>query len=171
MAPKPRCYPTLPPSFFSSLSVEQQKQFNQIIRSCEIHFAQQYSFSGELLKKEGFISMVYDRLLMKETVLPSGISRKMFLILLIVWFIKRSPRYKNDFITGALIFEVSKHYLSDIPQIWPRQQIKYLAKYGWIGLNKTNKSYFVTEQGSLLIKSYSEHYKKLHDSFFTPLSL
>lgn len=171
MGQKPIHYPTFPPSFFSSLNREQRIQFNQIIRSCEIHFANKYSFSGELLKKEGFISMVYDRLLMQETVLPSGISRKMFLILLIVWFIKRSPRYKNEFTTGALIFEVSKQYLSDIPQLWPRQQIKYLAKYGWLGLNKTNKSYFVTEQGSLLIKAYSEHYKKLHDSFFSPLSL
>jgi hypothetical protein len=174
MSGKPKqTLPPVPPSFFLSLDDTQRNQLTHLLNAYRVHYANYYSFSVEMLKKSGFMYEMYETLIWNETIKQSGISKSMFRLLLLIYFLEKSPKYKNIRLTQDVIFKASK-LMRYVNRLWPQQNIKYLEKYGWLTvylLRWKKKQYFVSEQGHTLITSFGVKYAELFNDFFEPLSL
>jgi hypothetical protein len=165
--------PSVPPSFFLSLTPEQRKQLTQIIYSYKAHYSAHFSFSGEMIKKNGFVVGIWENTLWHEIIKPSGMTKNMFRIMKFIWFLEHSPRFKNTRLTKSVIVEEIKVMLK-IYRLWPAKNLPYLERYGWLTvhiLRHRQKQYFVSEKGLSLITAYSLRYQELFNDFFEPLSL
>jgi hypothetical protein len=170
-----KIHPSIPSSFFSSLSSEQQKQLTQLLHAYRVHYANYYAFCGETIKKSGFIFIIWERILWKEIVKPTGISPNMFRLLLLIWSISKSPKYANnaDGLTRPVIIEHAK-VMACIPRIYPQNNLRYLDKWGWVRVHKlrwNRKQYFVSDKGTTLIAAYSIRFQELFNQVFEPLNL
>jgi hypothetical protein len=165
--------PPVPPSFFLSLTSAQQKQLTHLLNAYKIHYECYYSFSGEMLKKTGFVYEIWEGLIRNETVKQSGISKSMFRLLLFVYFLGKSPKFKDIRLTKDIIKRETR-VMRYINRLWPEKNLKYLVKYGWLNvhlLRYRKKQYFVSEKGNDLIMIYGLKYAELFNNFFQPLSL
>ncbi len=165
--------PSVPPSLFLSLNATQQKQLSQLLIAYRTHYANYYSFSGELIKKNGFITGVYEHVLYQEVLQPRLITKNMFRLLLFIWFLQHSIKFKDIRLTKQVICDEIK-CMGNIYRLWPDKNLKYLAKYEWITVHKlrmNRKQYFVSEKGRNLIMIYSQRFQDLYNNLFEPLSL
>jgi hypothetical protein len=174
MSGKPKStIPPVPSSFFLSLTLDQRNQLTHLLKAYRLHYANYYSFSGEMLKKSGFMYEMYETLIWNETIKQSGISKSMFRLLLLIYFLDKSPQYKNIRLTQSVIFKAAK-LMRYVHRLWPQMNIKYLEKYGWLTvqlLRWKKKQYFVSEKGHSLITAFGVKYNDLFNDFFEPLAL
>lgn len=168
-----RAIPPVPPSFFLSLTTKQQRELTHLLNAYKIHYELYYSFSGETLKRSGFVYEVWQQLLWNEVIKPSGINKSMFRLLLFIYFLGKSPKFKDIRLTKDVIIKESK-VMRHINRLWPAKNLKYLEQYGWVTvhlLRYRKKQYFVSEKGIGLITSFGLEYGKLFNDFFQPLAL
>lgn len=165
--------PPVPADFFSSLSPEQQKQLTHLLKAYRYYYEQYYSFSGEMIKKNGFINGVFEVRLCKDVIEPAGMTRNMFRMMVFIWFLQKSPRFKDIRLTNKEIKQ-QLHYMGRINRLWPFRNIIYLTKYGWLTAHKfrnKQKQFFVSEKGINLITAYSLRFQELYHEVFEPLHL
>ena len=167
--------PSVPPSFFSSLTIEQQKQFRQIITSYRLHYSNYYQFSGEMIRREAFVFSLWRVRLFKEVLEPELITNEMYHLLSIIYYLSISPRYKDIRITKALIYQVSKELgYCGLTRLKPQQNLRSLVKYNWLTIHRLRRNqaqYFLTQKGRDLMIKYSLRFTELYNDFFEPLNL
>lgn len=156
--------------FFSSLSPEQQKQFTIIVGEQHTRLKKYYDFKRGLLFETGFILFLWGNRLFEEVVKPTLMSKSMWRLLIFVWALKHTQKYKDEHLTRKIIITESQN-MGKIQKMWPMRNLIALEKYGWLGTTKgvwNTKRYFITEQSRLLIHHYSLSYSRLFDEFFLP---
>lgn len=167
--------PAVPPSFFSSLTIEQQKELRRILTAYRLHYSTYYSFSGEIIRRESFIFSLWRVRLYKEVIEPAKITNEMFHLLSIVYYLGISPRYKDTRITKQVIIDIVKGMgYCGLTRLFPQQNLRYLVKYEWLSIHRlrNNKAqYFITQKGRDIMIKYSLQFTELFNSFFESLSL
>lgn len=166
--------PTLPPLFFSSLSIDQQKQLLIILGEQEAYYRQYYKFRLGLFKTSAFIYLVWDKRLFDQIIKPSKLNKSMWLLLVLIYGIKLSPKHKNKTLTRQLIMDEAV-CVGNIYRFRQRIfiHVRFLEKFGYLSSTRLTvtrrKQFFITEKAQLLINTYSNEYSKLFNDFFMPL--
>ena len=173
MRTKTTVLPPVPPSFFLSLTASQQKQLGILLTAYKAHYANYFSFSGEMIKKNGFVMGIWENVLYHEVLQPKLITKNMFRLLLFVWFLQHSPKFKDTRLVKEVICAEIK-CMGNVNRLWPQKNLKYLVKYGWLSvhlLRYRKKQYFVSDKGACLITAYTIRFQELYNNLFEPLSL
>lgn len=164
--------PNLSSVFFSSLSPTQQKQFVLIVGEYKQYWSGYYKFKHGTLKQSAFVYLLWDKRLWELVIKPSRLNKSMWLLLVLVFALKTTNRYKDKALTKKAIIEESG-CMGTISRLRPTNSICFLEKHGYLSSTRLTvtkqKQYFITEKGQQLINNYSINYSKLFNDFFMPL--
>ena len=164
--------PAVPSSFFSSLTPEQQKQLNQVLKAYQVYYSNYYGFSGKLIKQNGFIAYMFSVDIWKEVIVPSGMTKNMFILMQFIYFLQMSDKFKDERLTIDLIIK-EIYLLGSINRLWPTKNVKYLVMYGWCGYHsykQGKRAYFVTEKGIDLLTKYNLAFQRHFNEVFLRLT-
>lgn len=116
---------------------------------------------------------VWETKLYREILKPTLISRNMFRVMVMIWFMEHSPRFKDERMTQKLIIDTINQHAEN-NRLAPLYCIRKLEKYAWLRVQKYRwgkKIYFVSDKGQQLITTYQMRFQEHFHELFEPLGL
>lgn len=164
--------PALSAQLLSSLSPDQRKQLIILLGKYRKHYADYFLFRWGMVRTSGFVYEMWATQLFNEIIKPSGLNKSMWRVLLIIWSMEQSKRYKAIQINRKTLQDLINQFYCTPRRMDIARLSRYLMRYNWIGHTKQFRkphTYYLTEKAHTLIRDYSVRYGQLFNQFFEPL--